>query len=193
MLEFSIPGNSFGISEDPVRRTQIHKHLQRLAGTVCSQYRKAKPGAEQQVQEISHLWVAAKGNHTIAVAKGVENNYKHCKSHLQIFLNEINRLSSSKKIEVNNKVINLEFFVFFLGGDYKFILPMKKLKGTTSYYVCLWCKVQKDNRWYTSFLLDHYECLNLKGTIKEMSKLAKKKGKDNNYCCEHGPPTFNRS
>ena len=49
LLEFSIPGNFFAISEDPIARTEVHKHLQRLAGAVCSEYKKAKSGTEQKV------------------------------------------------------------------------------------------------------------------------------------------------
>ena len=48
LLEFSIPGNSVGISEDPTTRTEIHKHLQRLAGAVCSEYKRAKGGRQSQ-------------------------------------------------------------------------------------------------------------------------------------------------
>ena len=60
------------------------------------------------------------------------------------------------------------------------------LKGATSHYKCVWCKVHKDHRWDTSFPLHHYESSNLKRTIKEISELAKKKGKQN-YCCKHTP------
>lgn len=45
-LEFSIPGNFFAISENPITRTEVHKHLQRLAGAVCSEYKKAKGGRQ---------------------------------------------------------------------------------------------------------------------------------------------------
>ena len=79
-------------------------------------------------------------------------------------------------------MINLEFF---LGGDFKFILLMMGLKGATSHYASVWCEVHKDNRWDTSLPLHHNES-NLKGTIKEISELAKKKGKQN-CCCEHTP------
>ena len=48
LLEFSIHGNSFGISEDPTTRAEIHKQLQRLAGAVCSEYKKAKWGGQSQ-------------------------------------------------------------------------------------------------------------------------------------------------
>lgn len=34
LLEFSIHGNFFAISEDPITRTEVHRHLQRLAGAV---------------------------------------------------------------------------------------------------------------------------------------------------------------
>ena len=53
---------------------------------------------------------------------------------------------------------------------------MMGLKGATSHYACVWCKVT----------LCHYESSNLKRTIKEISELAKKKGKQN-CCCEHTP------
>jgi len=46
LLEFSIPGNFFAISEDHITRTEVHVHLQRLAGAVCIEYKKAKGGRE---------------------------------------------------------------------------------------------------------------------------------------------------
>ena len=45
-LEFSIAGNFFAISEDPITRTEVHRDLQRLAGAVCSEYKKAKGGRQ---------------------------------------------------------------------------------------------------------------------------------------------------
>ena len=60
------------------------------------------------------------------------------------------------------------------------------MAAATSYYACVWCKVHKDNRWKTPFPLDHYESSILKRTIKEISEMAKKKGKET-YCCEHTP------
>lgn len=64
--------------------------------------------------------MAAKGNHTIAVVKGKENCSTSQESFGDVF-QEINKLNSEKKVKVNDRVINLEFF---LGGDYKFILLM---------------------------------------------------------------------
>ena len=46
LLEFSIPGNFFAISEDLITRTEVHKHLQRLAEAVCTEYKKAKGGRQ---------------------------------------------------------------------------------------------------------------------------------------------------
>ena len=48
LLEFSIPGNSFGIREDPTTRAEIHQNLQRLAGAVCSEYKMVKGGRQSQ-------------------------------------------------------------------------------------------------------------------------------------------------
>jgi len=125
--------------------------------------------------------IATKGNHAIAVVKG-KDNFKTLQESFTDVFNEINKLhvNSENKIEVNDRVINLEFF---LGGDYKFILLMMGLKGATSHYTCVW---HKDNRWDTSFPLHHSESSNPKRTIKEISELAKKKGKQN-YHCEYTP------
>ena len=53
--------------------------------------------------------MAAKGNHTIALVKGKEN-YKTLQESFADVFNEINRLNSEKKIEVNDRVINLRVF-----------------------------------------------------------------------------------
>ena len=127
--------------------------------------------------------MAAKGNHTIAVVKGKEDYNTLRQSFADVF-KDINSLISKKKMEVGGKSINLEFF---LGGDYKFILLMMGLKGATSYYACVWCKIHKNNRWDTSFSLDHYQSPDLKRSLKEMFELARKKKQENKYCCEHEP------
>lgn len=57
--------------------------------------------------------MAVKGTHTIAVVKGKEN-YKTLQESFADVFNEINRLNSEKKIEVNDSVVKLEFF---LRGD----------------------------------------------------------------------------
>ena len=127
--------------------------------------------------------MAAKGNHTIAVVKGKEDYNTLGKSFADVF-KDINSLISKKKIEVGGKSLNLEFF---LGGDYKFILLMMGLKGATSHYACVWCKIHKNNRWDTSFNLDHYQSPDLKRSLKEMFELARKKKQENKYCCDHEP------
>ena len=104
--------------------------------------------------------MAAKGNHTIAVVKGKENYSTLLESFGDVF-QEINKLNSEKKIKVNDRVINLEFF---LGGDYKFILLMMGLKGATSYYACVWCKVHKNDRWKMDLDLDDCHSSDLKRT-----------------------------
>lgn len=127
--------------------------------------------------------MAAKGNHTIAVVKGKED-YNTLRQSFGDIFKEMNSLISKKKIEVGGKSVNLEFF---LGGDYKFILLMMGLKGATSHYACVWCKIHKNNRWDTSFNLDHYQSPDLKRSIKEMFELARKKKQENKFCCDHEP------
>ena len=46
-----------------------------------------------------------------------------------------------KKIDLGEKVVNLEFF---LGGDYKFILLIMGLSGATTSHACAWCKIHKN-------------------------------------------------
>ena len=55
--------------------------------------------------------MTAQGNHTIAVVKGKEN-YKTLQESFADVFNEINRLNSEEKIEVSDRVINLEFFLW---------------------------------------------------------------------------------
>ena len=83
--------------------------------------------------------MAAKGNHTIAVVKGKEDYTTLQASFADIFLS-INNLIKTKQIIVDGKT------VMFWGGNYKFILLMMGLKGATSHYACVWCKVHKDSR-----------------------------------------------
>ena len=127
--------------------------------------------------------MAAKGNHTIAVVKGKED-YATLKQAFGDVFKDINSLISKNKIEVGGKSINLEFF---LGGDYKFILLMMGLKGATSHYACVWCKIHKDKRWDTSLNLEHYQSPALKRSLQEMIELAGKKKQENKYCCDHEP------
>lgn len=127
--------------------------------------------------------MVAKGNHTIAVVKGKENYSTLQESFGDVFL-EINKLNSEKKIKVNDRVINLEFF---LGGDYKFILLMMGLKGAMSYYACVRCKVHKNDRLKMDLDLDYYHSSDLKRTLKEMNELAQKQNAKEKYCCEHKP------
>ena len=119
------------------------------------------------------MFLAAKGNHTIAVVKGKEDNdvLKHC---FRDVFNDINDMLREKKLDLGEDTVNLEFF---LGGDYKFILLMMGLSGATSNYACAWCKIHKDERWNMSYDLNHYNSPNLRRTLKEMNELAGKKQK----------------
>lgn len=125
--------------------------------------------------------MSAKGNHTIAVIKESEC-YQVMKESLRDVFSGINSLNSTKKIEVGNKNINLEFF---LGGDYKFLLMVLGLQSATSNHSCLWCKVHKNQRWDMSHNLSYYNSPPLNRTIEEIKQMAGKK-KDN-YGCVNPP------
>ena len=127
--------------------------------------------------------MAAKGNHTIAVVKGKED-YETLQSSFADVFHAINTLIDNKQILVDGKEIDLEFFLW---GDYKFILLMMGLKGATSHYACVWCKVYKDDRWKMHFDLNHYQSTELKRTLKEMNELSENKKAKEKYCCEHKP------
>lgn len=125
--------------------------------------------------------MAAKGNHTIAVARGNEN-YDTLKKCFKDVFSDVNKLVKEKKIEVDGKTINLEFF---LGGDYKFLLILLGLSAANSNHACVWCKVHKNDRWNMSCNLEHYDSPELKRTLEELRKCAGKTTK--NYCCIYPP------
>ena len=125
--------------------------------------------------------MAAKGNHTIAVARGGEDYHTLKTCFKDVFL-DVNNLVKEKKIEVDGKTINLDFF---LGGDYKFLLILLGLSAANSNHACIWCKVHKNDRWDMSYDLQHYHLLELKRTLEELHKCAGKTTK--NYCCIHPP------
>lgn len=87
--------------------------------------------------------MSAKDNRAIAIVNGSES-YETIKEAFGSILQEINSIVSSGKLSMNDKEINVDFF---LGWDYKFILLMLGLKGAASNYACAWCKVHKKDRW----------------------------------------------
>lgn len=128
--------------------------------------------------------MSAGGNHTVAIVKGSEC-YQTLQESFATVFNEINELIQDKQpLTINNSSFNLEFF---LGGDYKFLLLMLGMKGATSIYACLWCKIAKTNRWNMEFDLEHYNKSPLKRTLQEVITLGRKKGNTEKYSCEHEP------
>ena len=80
--------------------------------------------------------MSAKGNRTLGIVNGTES-YHTIKESFQSLFNEVNDLTAKGKMNVDGQEIKTELY---LGGDYKFILPMLGLKGATSNYACAWCK-----------------------------------------------------
>ena len=125
--------------------------------------------------------MSAKGNHTIAVVNGSEK-YETLQVSFKTTFSEINSLIDKGTIIVGGQEVKLEFF---LGGDYKFLLTVMGLKGATSLYACLWCKIHKDKRWETDKHFHHFNSPPMMRTLLEIKELVKK-GKGD-YCCVKVP------
>ena len=63
------------------------------------------------------------------------------------------------------------------------ILMAMGLKGATSQYSCIWCKVHKLQRWDVSKALEYYSTDPLKRSLKEMQEHQKK----GEFCCARTP------
>lgn len=87
--------------------------------------------------------MSSKENHTIDIMKGKEDYQTLQISFVNVF-QDINSEINEQKIVIDGITIDLSFI--FLGGDYKFILLMMGLKGATSHYAYVWCKLHKDDR-----------------------------------------------
>lgn len=125
--------------------------------------------------------MSAKGNHTIAVVNGSEK-YETLQVSFKTTFSEIDSLIDKGTIIVGGQQVKLEFF---LEGDYTFLLTVMGLKGATSLYACLWCKIHKDKRWETDKHFHHFNSPPMMRTLLEIKELVKK-GKGD-YCCVKVP------
>ena len=125
--------------------------------------------------------MSSKGNRTLCIVNGPEK-YDTLKSSMGSVINEINSVIKNGKLEVDGKEVPIEMF---LGGDYKFLLMTTGLKGATSDYACLWCKIHRLQRWDMSKDLDFYNTGELKRTLQEIRHFQS----SNKFCCIH-PPLF---
>ncbi|XP_028410462.1 uncharacterized protein LOC114533075 [Dendronephthya gigantea] len=105
------------------------------------------------VLNLEETVMSSKGNHTVAVIKGHEDYHLLRTSCAKIF-SCINRLVKSGKINIKGKDVPVEFY---LGGDYKFLLLVLGMKGATSDYACIWCKIFKLDRCDMSRLQNYWE------------------------------------
>ena len=124
--------------------------------------------------------MSAKGNHTLAVFNGPET-YDNIKSSFSDMFSKINHFIDKGSITIDDQEQKLEFFI---GGDYKFLLTVMGLKGATSLYACLWCKVHKNNRWETD---KHFTCYNSPPMMRTLSEIKSSKGKKNDFSCIREP------
>ena len=61
------------------------------------------------------------------------------------------------------------------------------MKGATSNFACLWCKVHKENRWQMDKDLDYYNSPPIQHTLEEVIGMANKKGTTNKFSCDNEP------
>ncbi|CAB4007697.1 Hypothetical predicted protein [Paramuricea clavata] len=122
--------------------------------------------------------MSSKGNHTVAVIKGHED-YALLKESCSKIFDDINKLASSGKIKIKDKDVPIEIFV---GGNYKFLLLILGLKGATSDYACIWCKIHKLLRWDMSKTMAYWETHDCH-SLKDIKDCALK----NKFSCQHQP------
>ena len=96
--------------------------------------------------------LSVSGQHTIAIGKGGED-YMSLKLMFSDVFEEIDMLKTKGSIEVCGNQIPLSITI---GGDMKFLLNIFGLKGATSTNSCLYCLINKDERWNTTYPKDFY-------------------------------------
>ena len=80
---------------------------------------------------------------TIAVVAGQES-YETLRDGMKDVFQEVNDMVEEKKIDVDGKTIELDFY---LCGDMKFKQKVLGLQGATANYACIRCKVEKEERY----------------------------------------------
>ena len=78
--------------------------------------------------------------------------------------------------------IQMSTFIFFLEGDYRFILMMLSLKGAIANYPCAWCKIHKSGRWKMDLHYTYYNELPLSRSLQEIQDMCKRS--NDNFCCD---------
>ncbi|XP_020911538.2 uncharacterized protein LOC110249299 [Exaiptasia diaphana] len=126
--------------------------------------------------------MSSKGNHTVAVIKGAES-YELLETSCSDIFQDVNKLIKEKYIKIDGCDDPIEIEIC-MGGDYKFLLLIMGLKGATSDFACLWCKIFKALRYDMSKPMDFYITdKEMIRTLEDIKKCALK----NSYSCEHVP------
>lgn len=119
------------------------------------------------------------GQTTIAIVDAKENFVSIKESFAEIF-QEINALLETKNDDgyvpytsnLTNENYRLEFF---LGGDMKFLLTVLGLNAANSKFSCIYCKIEKNDRFDMTKDEDFFWTGKMKKSIEEMKELSKKK------------------
>ncbi|KXJ10506.1 hypothetical protein AC249_AIPGENE18777 [Exaiptasia diaphana] len=121
--------------------------------------------------------MSSKGHHTVAVIKG-EECYKTLAESCSKIFKEVNDIVKDCFLKIDEVNITIEMY---LGGDYKFLLLIMGMKGATSDFACIWCKILKSLRYDMSKPIDFYTTGEIVRTIQDIKEYALKK----EYSCEH--------
>lgn len=91
---------------------------------------------------------------------------------------------AKKSIDVDGKNYALDFF---LGEDYKILLILMGLRGATSDYACLWCKIHKLARFDISKRKDRYNSQPIARTLSEIQEMYYLPRSQSWYSCVRKP------
>ncbi|XP_070549167.1 uncharacterized protein [Ptychodera flava] len=103
----------------------------------------------------------------IAIIKASES-YEVFRRCLRDLICEINEVIENGSILVGGNSVAV---YLFLGADYKFILLIMGFAGATSNHSCIWCKIEKDQRWDTTKPLDFYSSSNMIRSLDDIVRM----------------------
>ena len=115
LLEFSVPGNCFAISDDLAVREEIRQSLQKLAGAVISEYEKTPKGRKKQALKTKskrfHIHIegqtisVAEFKREIDLTKDELEEWKQKHNNLEM---ELKRLYEEMQVAINEKDKTIE-------------------------------------------------------------------------------------
>ncbi|KAK3082818.1 hypothetical protein FSP39_006271 [Pinctada imbricata] len=120
------------------------------------------------------------GQYTLAIVSAKEN-FDNIKESFSDIFGDINDLLGSKDRNGYIKFVSDEgreyFLEIFLGGDMKFLLTAMGLNAANAKFSCIYCKIDKNDRWDVSKPENFYASDKNKRTVEEMKRMSQSKSK----------------